>query len=96
MSIFIAAHLMQRARGEDILFLAFDMAGEATAYFGVELWPEWGAAKFGGAVRAMRHGRGFGGACSLDAVKWCFDHLGVQRICETTARDNAARFCTGG
>ena len=32
--------------------------------------------------------RGFGGACGLAAVEWCFDQLGVARICETTARDN--------
>ena len=88
MSDLIGDHLMQRARGEGILFLAFDTAGEATAYFDVELWPEWGAAKFGGAVRATRQGRGFGGACGLAAVEWCFDQLGVHRICETTARDN--------
>ena len=88
MSSFIADHLMQRARGEGILFVSFDGAGDATAYFDVELWPEWGAAKFGGAVRAGRQGRGFGGACGLAAVEWCFDQLGVHRICETTARDN--------
>ncbi len=88
MSSFIADHLMQRARGEGILFVSFDVAGDATAYFDVELWPEWGAAKFGGAVRAGRQGRGFGGACGLAAVEWCFDQLGVNRICETTARNN--------
>jgi RimJ/RimL family protein N-acetyltransferase len=88
MSVFIADHLMQRARGEGILFASFDESGHATAYFDVELWPEWGAAKFGGAVRAGRQGRGFGGACGLAAVEWCFDQLGVNRICETTARDN--------
>ena len=65
-----------------------DAAGEATAYFDVELWPQWSAAKFGGAVKAERQGRGFGGACGLAAVEWCFDQLGVARICETTARDN--------
>jgi RimJ/RimL family protein N-acetyltransferase len=85
---FIEDHLMQRARGDGVLFVSFNAAGEATAYFDVELWPDWSVAKFGGAVKAERQGRGFGGACGLAAVEWCFDLLGVNRICETTARDN--------
>jgi RimJ/RimL family protein N-acetyltransferase len=88
MTAFIEDHLAQRERGEGILFVSFNDAGEATAYFDVELWPQWSVAKFGGAVKAERQGRGFGGACGLAAVEWCFDQLGVARICETTARDN--------
>lgn len=88
MTGFIDDHLMQRARGDGILFVSFNAAGEATAYFDVELWPQWSIAKFGGAVKVERQGRGFGGACGLAAVEWCFDRLGVERICETTARDN--------
>lgn len=88
MTAFIEDHLMQRARGDGILFAAFNAQGEATAYFDVELWPRWSVAKFGGAVKVERQGRGFGGACGLAAVEWCFDQLGVTRICETTARDN--------
>jgi RimJ/RimL family protein N-acetyltransferase len=79
---------MQRARGDGILFVSFNGAGEATAYFDVELWPQWSIAKFGGAVKAERQGRGYGGGCGLAAVEWCFDQLGVARICRTTARDN--------
>lgn len=88
MAIFIEDHLLQRARGDGILFVSFNGAGEATAYFDVELWPQWSIAKFGGAVKAQRQGRGFGGACGLAAVEWCFGQLGVNRICETTAKDN--------
>lgn len=88
MARFIDDHLAQRERGEGILFVSFNAAGEATAYFDVELWPQWSVAKFGGAVKPERQGRGFGGACGLAAVEWCFDQLGVERICETTARDN--------
>jgi len=88
MTVFIEDHLTQRERGEGILFASFNGAQEATAYFDVELWPQWSMAKFGGAVKAERQGRGFGGACGLAAVEWCFDQLGVSRICETTARDN--------
>lgn len=61
---FIDDHLMQRARGDGILFVSFNGAGEATAYFDVELWPQWSIAKFGGAVKAERQGRGFGGAAA--------------------------------
>lgn len=85
---FITDHLMQRARGEGVLFVSFNGQGDCTAYFDVELWPQWSIAKFGGAVKAERQGRGFGGLCGLAAVEWCFDQLGVARICETTARDN--------
>lgn len=88
MTDFIARHLAERAQGEGILFLSFNAASEATAYFDVQVWPQWSIAKFGGAVKAERQGRGFGGACGLAAVEWCFDQLGVARICETTARDN--------
>lgn len=88
MGRFIDTHLAERARGEGILFASFSALGEATAYFDVQVWPEWSIAKFGGAVKAERQGRGFGGACGLAAVEWCFDQLGVARICETTARDN--------
>lgn len=88
MDAFIADHLLQRARGEGVLFVAFNPAGEATAYFDVELWPDWSAAKFGGAVKPERQGRGFGGACGLAALEWLFDVLGVNRICQTTAPDN--------
>lgn len=88
MAAFIEDHLRQRERGEGILFVSFNTRGDATAYFDVELWPQWSVAKFGGAVKAERQGRGFGGACGLAAVEWCFDQLGVARICETTARDN--------
>ncbi len=88
MKQFIDDHLIQRARGDGILFASFNLAGETTAYFDVELWPQWSICKFGGAVKPERQGRGFGGACGLAAVEWCFDQLGVARICETTARDN--------
>lgn len=88
MTGFIEDHLLQRARGDGILFASFNAEGEATAYFDVELWPQWSVAKFGGAVKAERQGRGFGGACGLAAVEWCFDQLRVERICETTAQDN--------
>lgn len=88
MTGFIEDHLAQRERGNGALFMSFNTAGEATAYFDVELWPQWSIAKFGGAVKAERQGRGFGGACGLAAVEWCFDQLNVLRICETTALDN--------
>jgi len=88
MAAFIDDHLEQRSRGAGVLFVSLNPAGEATAYFDVELWPHWSACKFGGAVKPERQGRGFGGACGLAAVEWCLDHLRVDRICQTTALDN--------
>ena len=85
---FILRHLHEREEGQGVLFIAFDAEGEAAAYFDVELWAEWGACKFGGAVKPQRQGKGYGGATTLAAVDWCFTQLGVERICETTGLDN--------
>lgn len=85
---FILRHLHEREEGDGVLFIAFDAQGEAAAYFDVELWAEWGACKFGGAVKPQRQGKGYGGATTLAAVDWCFNQLGVERICETTGLDN--------
>ena len=85
---FILRHLHEREEGEGVLFIAFDAEGEAAAYFDVELWAEWGACKFGGAVKPQRQGKGYGGATTLAAVDWCFSQLGVARVCETTGLDN--------
>src|SRR5690606_19833609 len=37
MTRFIEDHLLERARGEGVLFASFNAAGEATAYFDVQL-----------------------------------------------------------
>ena len=83
MTAFIADHPEQRERGEGILFASFNAAGEATAYFDVELWPQWSVAKFGGAVKAERQGRGFGGACGLAAL---MTRRAAQKPAPRTAR----------
>lgn len=88
MTRFIEDHLEEKSAGVGVLFVSFDAAGAATAYFDVQVWPQWSAAKFGGAVKSERQGRGFGGLCGLAAMEWCFDTLGVSLVCETTARDN--------
>lgn len=75
MERFIGANFEGRIRGEDILLASFNAVGEATAHFDVQAWLEWSIARFGG-------------ACGLAAVEWCFDQLGVTRICETTAGDS--------
>ncbi|MEZ5937013.1 MAG: GNAT family N-acetyltransferase [Hyphomonadaceae bacterium] len=85
---FIRDHLDQRARGEGILVASFNADDQVSGYFDVELWPQWGAAKFGGAVSSARQGRGFGAEGGLAAIEWCFDVAGVHRLCETTAHDN--------
>jgi hypothetical protein len=58
MRAFIDDHLLQRARGEGILFVSFNSAGQATAYFDVELWRRNGpfassAAPSGPSARAV-------------------------------------------
>ncbi len=80
MAKFIIDPLMQRARGEGILSVSFNAAGEATAYFDVELWPQWPAAKFGGAVKPERAGPGLQRRPRAGGGRSCFGHLGVARI----------------
>lgn len=85
---FIARHVGEHERGEGLLILEFDKAGEVAAYHDVQFWPEWAACELGGAIRPDRQGAGRGGTGAEAAFNWLFDEIGVDLICETAALDN--------
>ena len=85
---FIDRHNTERERGEGLLLISFDEAGEASGYQDVQVWPQWAAAELGGAIRPDLQGKGAGGAGAAAAFAWLFDDIGVDLICETAALDN--------
>ncbi len=80
--------LEEQARGEGLLVLNWDEAGELTGYSKFSVWPERSAAEIGGAMRASRQSRGQGGAGALHSFGWMFERLGVRLIGLTAALDN--------
>ena len=85
---FIEEKLEEQARGEGLLFLSFDEAGEVAAYTDFLIWPEWGAGDLGGAYRRDQQGRGGGGRGVKLAFSWMFEALLLERIVATAALDN--------
>jgi RimJ/RimL family protein N-acetyltransferase len=77
-----------RGRGEAVLMVLFDEAGEVAGFSKVTVWPERSAAELAGALRADRQGAGFGGASAWRAIGWMFETLGVRLICLTADADN--------
>lgn len=79
-----AAH----ARGECILSVTLDEAGEVAGYSRISVWPDRSSAEIAGAARADRQnaGRGRGGVSS--AAAFMFETLGVRLIGLTAALDN--------
>lgn len=84
----IASHEDERRRGEGLLLIAHDAAGEATAFIDLQVWPERASAEFGGAVRAdlQSASLGRGGAAAL--FDWLFRDIGVRLLMMTNALDN--------
>ena len=79
-----AAH----ARGECILSVTLDEAGEVAGYSRISIWPDRSSAEIAGAARADRQnaGRGRGGVSG--AAAFMFETLGVRPIGLTAALDN--------
>ncbi|MDP6413537.1 MAG: GNAT family protein [Gammaproteobacteria bacterium] len=65
-----------------------DDAGEVSGYQDIQVWPQWAACEFGGAIRGNRQNTGQGGLGVAITVAWLFDEIGVDLICETAALDN--------
>lgn len=85
---FIAQHLDERERGEGLLMVGTDAESRATAYYDIQVWPEWAACELGGAVSSKYQNSGRGGSGALEAFTWLFEVIGVDLICETAALDN--------
>ncbi|HXQ11997.1 MAG TPA: GNAT family protein [Caulobacteraceae bacterium] len=78
----------ERERGEGLLTVTRDAAGEVISYSKFTVWPERSSAELAGAVRASRQGGGQGGQGALHAFGWMFESLGVRLIGLTAALDN--------
>lgn len=85
---FIADHIEQRERGEGLLFLNLDEAGDIGGYIDIVIWPHWAAGELGGAVGKQRQGQRRGIEGARMGFDWLFDVLGLELICETAALDN--------
>ncbi|MBU2136972.1 MAG: GNAT family N-acetyltransferase [Alphaproteobacteria bacterium] len=75
-------------RGECILSVTLDEAGEVAGYARISVWPDRSSAEIAGAARADRQnaGRGRGGVSG--AAAFMFETLGVRLIGLTAALDN--------
>lgn len=75
-------------RGECILSVTLDEAGEVAGYSRISVWPDRSSAEIAGAARADRQnaGRGRGGVSG--AAAFMFETLGVRLIGLTAALDN--------
>jgi RimJ/RimL family protein N-acetyltransferase len=85
---FIAEKAAAQARGDGLLLLRFDAAGEVIGYSEFDIWPEWGAGDLGGALRADQQGRRVGVAGAQQTFSWMFEVLRLELIVATGARDN--------
>lgn len=85
---FIDQHLDERERGEGLLMLSGEEGSPATAYYDIQVWPQWAACELGGAISSKHQNTGRGGSGALDMFSWLFDVIGVDLICETAALDN--------
>lgn len=85
---FITQHLDERERGEGLLMISVDDSGVVSAYYDIQVWPQWSACELGGAIRRDLQNSGKGGANAAVAFNWLFDVIGVDMICETAALDN--------
>lgn len=77
-----------RQRGEALLLVTRDDAGQVSGYSKITVWPDRSAAELAGAIRADRQGSGQGGAGAFRTIDWMFDALGVRLVCLTAAIDN--------
>jgi len=78
----------ERARGEGLLVLTRDPAGELVSYSKFTIWPQRSSGELAGATRADRQSQGQGSAGAFRAFGWMFETLGVRLIGLTAALDN--------
>lgn len=85
---FIESKLEDRDRGEGLLFIRFNAAGEVIGYSDFEVWPQWGAGDLGGALRKDQQGKGVGLRGLITSFTWMFEALKLELIFATGALDN--------
>ncbi len=84
----IAACNAERERGEGLLVLTRDPAGEVVSYSKFTVWPARSSGELAGATRADRQGQGQGSTGAFRAFGWMFETLGLRLIGLTAAVDN--------
>lgn len=77
-----------RQKGECILSVALDEAGEVAGYSRYTVWPDRSAAEIAGARRADLQNSHSGKAGVARSIAFMFEHLGVRLIALTAALDN--------
>ena len=75
-------------RGECILSVTLDEAGEVAGYSRISVWPDRSSAEIAGAARADRQNAGRGRGGVSNAAAFMFETLGVRLIGLTAALDN--------
>ncbi|MDX5331982.1 MAG: GNAT family N-acetyltransferase [Caulobacteraceae bacterium] len=75
-------------RGERILSVTLDEAGEVAGYSCISVWPDRSAAEIAGAARFDRQNAGRGRGGVGNAAAFVFETLGVRLIGLTAALDN--------
>ena len=84
----IAESLAAQARGECVLSVTVDEAGEVAGYSRITVWPDRSAAEVAGARRADRQNSGQTTRSRGRPFDWVFETLGVRLIGLTAALDN--------
>lgn len=75
-------------RGECLLMVNLDEAGDVSGYSRITIWPERSSAELAGAARADRQNSGQGRLGVARSIASIFEHLGVRLVGLTAAIDN--------
>lgn len=84
----IDAHRTEQVAGRGALLIARDRAGRISGFADLQVWPEWGAAEFGGGIRADLQSGHMGTRGAARLFEWLFADIGVRLIVMTNALDN--------
>ncbi len=87
---FIVMHFDAQNHGNGLLFVREDEGGRIVGYSDIQVWPEIGVGELGGAIHPSLHGKGEGTRGAAASFHWMFDHLHLDRLCETASLDNVA------
>lgn len=87
-SAWVAEAQALRQKGEALLFVSLDPAGEVAGYSRFSVWPDRASAEIVGARRADLQSRGQGGSGAARSFGWMFEALGVRLVGLTAALDN--------
>lgn len=84
----ITRHEGERRRGDGVLLLACNDAGEVSGFADAQIWPELSAAELGGGIRADLQSSALGGRGAGALFDWLFNGIGVRLLAMTNALDN--------